>query len=77
MIPNGYEIIGVDENTPSVEILLGKQPHVLEFFKCVYLVPYIGYRVSIIKNKLKSEYIGLHKDKIKELKFDKIKITKK
>lgn len=76
-VAHGYEIIGVDEFTPPVEIILGKQSHLLEFFKCVHSVPCIGYGVSIIKNKLKSEFQGLSGDKIKELKFSGIEITEK
>lgn len=72
-----YEIIGVDENTPPVEIILGKQPHLLEFFKCVHSVPCIGYGVSVIKNKLKQEYTRLKSDEIKKLKFSGIEITEK
>lgn len=75
MIPFGYKIIGVDETTEPVEILLGKQPHLLEFYKCVHSVPCIGYGISIIKNKLKSDYSGLSSAEIKKLKFDGIEIT--
>lgn len=72
-----YEIIGVDENTPSVEIILGKQPHLLEFFKCDHSVPCVGYGISAIKNKLKKEYIGLKPDEIKKIKFSGTEITEK
>ena len=75
MIPHGYEIIGVDENTPAQEIVLGKQPHLLEFFKCVHSVPCVGYGISAIKNKLKSEFAGLEQNKIKELRFQGVEIT--
>ncbi len=77
MIPHGYEIIGVDENTEPVEITLGKQPHLLEFYKCEHSVPCIGYGLSVIKNKLKSEYVGLSSSKIKEIKFSGIEITER
>lgn len=76
-IPIGYEIIGVDENTPPVEITLGKQPHLLEFFKCVHSVPCIGYGISLIKTKLKKEYVGLKSDEIKNLKFNNVEITER
>ncbi len=76
-IPYGYEIIGVDENTEPVEISLGKTPHILEFFKCVHSVPCIGYGISVVKNKLKQEYLGLKSNEIKELKVKGIEITKK
>ncbi len=72
-----YEIIGVDENTEPVEIILGKQPHLLEFYNCVHSIPCVGYGISIIKNKLKSEYSGLKPNEIKELKFSGIEITEK
>jgi len=72
-----YEIIGVDENTPEIEIILGKQPHLLEFFSCVHSVPCVGYGIYIIKNKLKAEYTGLKPEQIKELKFSGIEITEK
>lgn len=39
--PKNYEIIGVDENTPPIEITLSNQPHLLEFFNCVHSVPCI------------------------------------
>lgn len=70
-----YEIIGIDENTPPVEIILSKQPHLLEFFKCDHSVPCVGYGISIIKNKLKSEYTNLSSNQIKELKFSGVEIT--
>lgn len=72
-----YIIIGVDEQTEPIEIILGKQPHLLEFFKCDHSVPCIGYGISIIKNKLKSEYIELKQNQIKELKLSGIEITEK
>lgn len=75
--PKNYEIIGVDENTPPIEIKLGKQPHLLEFFNCVHSVPCIGYGISVIKNKLKPEYAGLKPNEIKELKFSGVEITKR
>ena len=77
MVAHGYEIIGVDENTPEIEITLGKQPHLLEFFKCVHSVPCVGYGISVIKNKLKQEYTGLKPDEIKKIKFSGIEITEK
>ncbi len=77
MIPHGYNIIGVDENTPSVEVSIGKQPHLLEFYKCVHSVPCIGYGISVIKNKLKKEYIGLKSNEIKDLKMNGIEITER
>lgn len=77
MIPHGYEIIGVDENTKPVEIMLGKQPHLLEFYKCVHSVPCIGYGLSVIKNKLKPEYQGLSSTQIKELKFSGVEIVER
>lgn len=70
-----YEIIGVDENTHPVEIILNKQPHLLEFFACVHSVPCVGYGISVIKNKLKHEYSGLKPNEIKELKFSGVEIT--
>jgi ribonuclease Z len=72
-----YEIIGVDENTQPIEIILGKQPHLLEFYNCDHSVPCVGYGISIIKNKLKPEYTGLKPNEIKELKFSGIDITEK
>lgn len=77
LIVHGYEIIGVSKNTPPVEIILGKQSHLLEFFECVHSVPCIGYGVSVIKNKLKQEYIGLKSEEIKKIKFSGIEITEK
>lgn len=77
LIPYNYEIIGVDENTSPIEILLGKQPHLLEFFKCFHSVPCIGYGISMIKTKLKSIYQGLKSNEIKELKFLGNNITEK
>ena len=77
MVAHGYEIIGVDENTPPIEINVGKQPHLLEFFKCVHSVPCVGYGISAIKNKLKQEYTGLKPDEIKKIKFSGIEITEK
>lgn len=65
--PTNYEIIGVDENTLPVEIELGKQKHLIEFYNCIHSVPCVGYGISIIKNKLKKEYIG--SKEIKELKL--------
>lgn len=76
-ILKNYEIIGVDENTPPVEIELGKQHHLLEFYNCVHSIPCVGYGISIIKNKLKKEYIGLSSKEIKEKKFSGISITEK
>jgi ribonuclease Z len=76
-IAHGYEIIGVDETTPVMEIQLGKQTHLLEFYKCVHSVPCVGYGISIIKNKLKSIYQGLSPNEIKELKFAGTEITEK
>jgi ribonuclease Z len=76
-VAHGYEIIGVDENTLPVEITLGKQHHLLEFFKCVHSVPCVGYGISVIKNKLKQEYTGLKPDEIKKIKFSGIEITEK
>jgi ribonuclease Z len=75
LIVHGYEIIGVDENTSSVEIILGKQPHLLEFFRCMHSVPCIGYGLSVIKNKLKPEYKNLKQNEIRELKCNGIEIT--
>lgn len=72
-----YEIIGVDEETKPIEIMLGKQIHLLEFYKCTHSVPCIGYGISIIKNKLKSQYIGLKQNELKELKFSGQEITEK
>jgi ribonuclease Z len=77
MVAHGYEIIGVDENTPEIEITLGKQQHLLEFFKCVHSVPCVGYGISVIKNKLKQEYNGLKPDEIKKIKFSGTEITEK
>lgn len=76
-IPKNYEIIGVDENIPPVEIELCKQPHLLEFYNCVHSIPCVRYGISMIKNKLKKEYIGLGSKEIKELKFAGISITEK
>ncbi len=77
LIPYGYKIIGVDESSEPVEILLGKQPHLLEFFKCIHSVDCIGYGISVIKSKLKPEFIGLNSNEIKKLKFDGVEITQK
>lgn len=73
--PYGYEIIGVDANTEPVEITLGKSPHILEFFSCVHSVPCIGYGISIVKNKLKQEYVGLPQNEIKTLRLAGTEIT--
>lgn len=75
--PHGYEIIGVDEFTPSVEISLGKQSHLLEFFKCVHSIPCVGYGLSTIKNKLKPEYQNIPQNKIKELRLAGTEITER
>jgi len=75
LMPWGYKIIGIDENTEPVQINLGKQPHLLEFFKCVHSVPCVGYGISAIKNKLKKEFIGLSSNEIKNLKFNNVPIT--
>jgi ribonuclease Z len=75
--PKNYEIIGVDENTQSVEIELGKQTHLLEFFNCDHSVPCVGYGISTIKNKLKKEYVSLSSKEIRELKFEGKEITEK
>ena len=75
--PYGYEIIGVDANSPPVEIILGKMPHILEFFTCVHSVPCIGYGISVIKNKLKQEYIGLPQSEIKALRLTGAEITRR
>ena len=77
MIPHGYEIIGIDENSKPIEIMIGKQPHLLEFYKCDHSVPSIGYGISLIKNKLKHEFIGLKSNEIKELKSKGVEITEK
>lgn len=77
MIPHGYQIIGVDENTKPVEISIGKQPHLLEFYKCYHSLPCIGYGITQIKNKLKKEYIGLTGNEIKELKKNGHELTEK
>ena len=75
--PKNYSIIGVDENTPPVEIELGKQLHLPEFYNWDHSVPCVGYGISLIKNKLKKEFIGLGSKEIKELKFSNIEITEK
>lgn len=75
MIPHGFDLIGVDENTEPVEITIGNLPHVMEFYKCEHSVPTIGYGVSVVKNKLKQEYIGLKPNDIKDLKSRGIEIT--
>jgi ribonuclease Z len=72
-----YEIIGVDENTQPVEIILAKQSHLLEFFKCDHSIPCIGYGVSVIKKKLKQEYNGLKPEEIKKLKFSGTEINER
>lgn len=77
VIPHGYEIIGIDENTPSIELMINKQLHLLEFYKCDHTVPCIGYGISLIKNKLKKEYIGLSTKEIKELKMQNVEITER
>lgn len=73
--PYGYEIIGIDANTEPVEIILGKVPHVLEFYQCVHSVPCIGYGLSIVKTKLKPEYVGLPQNEIKVLRLAGTAIT--
>ncbi len=73
--PGGYEIIGVNEATAPVRLEIGGNPHLVEFFKCDHSVPCVGYGISLIKNKLKKEYIGLNSSEIKELKQNKIPIT--
>ncbi len=75
IIPHGFELIGVDEDSQSMEIMINNQNHLLEFYKCDHSVPTIGYGISIIKNKLKQEYIGLKANEIKNLKSQNITIT--
>lgn len=79
MIPHGYNIIGVDQETEPIEIMIAKQPHILEIFNCDHSVPCIGYGISSIKNKLKKEYadLKLKSNEIKELKLKGVEITEK
>lgn len=75
MIPFGYEIIGINENSEPVKLQIGSEQHLIEFYKCDHSVPCIGYGFSLIKNKLKKEYIGLKSNEIKELKQNGTEIT--
>lgn len=67
--PIGYTIIGVDESTPPVQVMIQNQPHQISFHKCVHTVPCIGYGISLIKRKLKAEYANLSSEEIKKLKM--------
>lgn len=47
----------------------------VQVFKCDHRVPTIGYGISELKNKLKSEYLGLSGKEIVELKKQGVEIT--
>ncbi len=74
-LPRGYKVIGVNSQTEPIEIMIGKQLHQIEFYDCVHSVPCVGYGISIIKNKLKQEYVGLDTKTIRDMRTNKINIT--
>ena len=52
-----------------------KQPIEVEIFKCYHRIPTVGYGLSLIKTKLKTEYYGFPGKKLAEMKKDGIDIT--
>jgi len=75
MKPTGYEIIGVDCCSDPIRLTIGGETHQVEFYKCDHSVPCIGYGFSLIKHKLKAEYVGLPGADIKQLKQNNVSIT--
>lgn len=75
MVPSGYEIVGVDSSTAPVRLTIGGEPHEVAFFQCDHSVPCVGYGFSLIKRKLKPEYVGLSGNDLKQLKREGVDIT--
>jgi ribonuclease Z len=75
MLPSNYTIIGIDKSDSGFAIDIGKSKHIVEIFNCDHSVSCIGYGISSIKNKLKSEYTGLSGKEIKQLKSDGVDVT--
>jgi ribonuclease Z len=66
-----YPIIGVKEN----EIIKLKNNYFMKVYKLEHRVPCCGYGLSVIKQKLRSEYINLPKEEIIKLKKSNVEIS--
>lgn len=60
---------------PGQEFALSRE-HLLTVFATVHTVPSVGYLIWERKQKLKEEYLGMPGDKIRDLKFAGVEITK-
>jgi ribonuclease Z len=62
-------------NNNIYEFKNGKDKWIVNLIKCFHGIDSIGFGFSIIKNKLKPEYIGLDNKEIVILKMDNIQLT--
>lgn len=64
------------EASHKARIVINKSPLDMEIFQCDHSVPTISYGFSVVKTKLKEEYLGLHGKAIAALKKAGAEITK-
>jgi ribonuclease Z len=66
--------VNVDINN-TYEFTHGKDKWLVNLIKCSHGIESVGFGFSIIKNKLKQEYIGMNNKEIVILKMDNIQLT--
>lgn len=66
------ELVGLE---PGAEVELSRE-HVVTAWNTVHTIPSRGFVVWERRNKLKDEYLGLPGDKIRDLKFAGVEITR-
>lgn len=59
----------------TFRLTLNNSPLTVEIFRCDHSVPTVGYGLSEVKTKLKSEYLGMQGKEIAKLRRDGVQIT--
>lgn len=68
-----YQIIGLEAGM-KFQILINKEPSMVEVFKCYHSVPTLGYGISKICKRLKPEYENISNEEKKNLSKSGVKI---
>ena len=67
--------VSINNNNNTYEFKHGKDKWIVNLIKCFHGIESVGFGFSIIKNKLKQEYIGLENKEIVKLKTSGVELT--
>lgn len=70
---NKYNLIPVETNT-RIQIAIRNTKYIVEIIKCFHTVPCVGYGFIEVRNRLKSEYKGISRQELVNLKKTGIEI---